>query len=66
MYSKTSHVFPASFASIQTLSKLKFFILMLISQHPCNNGVSARARKSNAGQGQARQTKSNREKQIRV
>ncbi len=38
---------------------------MLISQHPCSYGVSARVRKSNAGQGQARQTKSNREKQIR-
>ncbi len=36
-------------------------LALLIRQHPCSNGVSARVRKSNAGQGQARQTKSNRE-----
>ncbi len=36
-------------------------VVVLISQHPCSNGVSVRVRKSNASQGQARQTKSNRE-----
>ncbi len=35
--------------------------IMLISQHPRSSGVSARVRKSRASQGQARQTKSNRE-----
>jgi hypothetical protein len=34
---------------------------MLISQHPCSNGVSVRISKTKTCQGQARQTKSNRE-----
>jgi hypothetical protein len=39
------------------MTLIKSCFIVLISQHPCSNWVSARVRKSNAGQGQARQTK---------